>query len=109
MVSELIRYQPRSVNEALQPLLLGKPVALLVQDPKMFKKKRIGDPVLFITPSEVYGLGDDSLILALQGHGCQVEPKGRVKSTRIVLMGLSIGTAKVLTNELNKLWRHTNG
>ena len=92
MVSVLIPYQPSSVNKILQPLLEGKPVTLIVRDPKMFKKKSVGDPILFITPSEVYGPGGDTWILSLQGHGCQVVPKGNVKATRLVLMGLSSTT-----------------
>jgi hypothetical protein len=105
MYTELIKCQPSSVNEALLPLLIGKPVALLVRDKKMLRKKRIGDPVLFITPSEVYGLGSGSIVLAMQGYGCQVEPKGKVKAERLFMMGLSMHAAKVLTKQLNDLWR----
>ena len=95
-----------NVNESLLPLLTGKPVALLVTDEKLLKKKRIGEPVLFITPSECYGLGHGSLIFALQGYGCEVMPKGKVKAEYLYRLGLTMRGAKMLTKQINEMWRH---
>jgi len=105
MCAELVNYQPKNVNETLLPLLTGKPVAMLVTDEKLLKKKRIGTPVLFITPTECYGLGHGSLVLAMQGYGCEVMPKGEVKAQYLFRLGLTMRAAKMLTQQLNDMWR----
>lgn len=100
----LTESQLRDVNERLIPLLAGRPVTVLVRDPKLKKKRRIGSPVLFITPTECYGLGEDSLVFALQGYGCEVMRKGQVKAEYLYRMGLTMGASKLLTTLLNKMW-----
>lgn len=107
MYTELVDYQPAGTptTESLLPLKYGKPVALRVSDEKMMKKTRIGEhPVLFIIPTGHLGLGNDSLVFALQGYGCEVMRKNDIKPLHLNRIGLSMKAAKLLADELNYLF-----
>lgn len=104
MTLELVEYQPEAYSEKIRPLKYGQPVALLVDDPNTMKKRRIGKPVLFITPSSLYGLGAEYLVFALQGHGCEVMHRHKLKKLYLTRLGLSMKAAKLLINELNALF-----
>jgi len=91
-------------NELLLPLRFGKPIALKVTDSKMYTKRRVDMPILFITPTEVFGLGRSSLIFSLTGGGCEVMEKKNLKTVMLFRIGLTMRSAKVLVKELNSLF-----
>ena len=102
----LVENQPLPYNELLRPLKFNFPVALLVRDTAP-KKKRIGEPILFITPTRVYGSDDNNLVFALEGQGCEVMPRDKVKLIYLSRIGLSMQSAKLLKTELEKLYKDT--
>jgi|PlaIllAssembly_1097288.scaffolds.fasta_scaffold01478_6 hypothetical protein len=108
MSTKLVEYQHTTETptaESLNPLKYGRSVALRVTDDKMVKKTRIGlHPVLFIIPTSIIGVGNDSLIFALQGYGCEVMRKNDIKPLHLNRIGLSMKASKVLADELNKLF-----
>lgn len=104
MSTDLVITTTSKVRSSLQPLVYGQPVSLLVSDPKVRIKKRIGKPILFITPSEFYGLDGGSLIFALQGHGCEAMHKNKLKRSYLVRLGLSFRAARLLVSELSRLF-----
>ena len=106
MSKELIAYQPKndSIIESLTPLKFGNPVSFKVTDPSMRKKKRIKIPVLFIIPAVGLNLGTDSLIVAMEGYGCEVIPKYDIKPMSLYRVGLSMKASKILAKELNKIF-----
>ena len=110
MSTELGDAQPKESLESeamllLAPLKLGIPVVLSVKDKKIRRKKRIGIPMLFITPSSVYGLEPGSLVIGLQGGKCEVMKVEDIKLTYLYSMGLSMESARILKSEIIKLFQ----
>lgn len=102
---QLIEFkEPSEAVKRLQPLLRGKPVAFRVNDAKMFKKRRVSQPILTITPSTVYGMEGGVLIFAVTGHGCEAVPVTQLKPMALYRTGLSMRVAKFLVRELKELF-----
>ncbi|MCK5307068.1 MAG: hypothetical protein KAJ73_00520 [Zetaproteobacteria bacterium] len=72
----------------------------------MPKKRRIGDPVLFITPSSNYA-GEEadarSFVFSLQGGGCEVLNIDTAKASDLWRMGLTMQTSKMLLSEIKSV------
>lgn len=93
--------KPRS---RLQPLLSGRPVALLVNDAKTLSKKRVHDTILYITPLSLYGADRENYMFSMQGNGCEIVSIKSMKKTDLWRVGLSMRAAKLLLEELNELF-----
>jgi len=86
----------------LAPLRVGKPVALVVDDPRLPKRKRVDKPLLFITPIAVFGRVSSKLVVALQTHGCEVvDTAQEIKPMVFYRMGIGTKLAISLAAELN--------
>lgn len=115
--SALIQCQPEEYREdltkkLLTPLLRNLPVALLVKDKKLFVKKRVKKPVLFIIPAQIMGLDKRYLIIGLQGYGCEVVDTYRLRTFHFIRIGLSASAAKILVTTLKQMFtlgEHENG
>lgn len=92
-------------KKLLTPLREGKPVALIVDDPRLPKRKRIEKPVLFLTPLTVYGKLSTKLMVSLQTYGCEVvDTLEKITPTTFYRMGLSARLAGILADELNQVF-----
>ncbi len=86
----------------LAPLREGKPVALVVDDPRLPKRKRIEKPLLFLTPITGFGAPSTKLMVALQTYGCElIDTLEQVKPSAFYRMGLNMKLASLLAEELN--------
>lgn len=93
-------------SRLLAPLREGKPVALVVDDPRLPKRKRIEKPMLFLTPITVYGQLSTKLMVALQTYGCEViDTRETIKPAAFFRMGMNGKLAAVLAEELNLVFR----
>lgn len=88
----------------LYPLLQGKSVAFKVTDRRMMKKKRIGDPILFIVPGKALSMADETLLIALQGGGAEFVHRDKVTTALLIRIGLRLGPAKIMVRELKRLF-----
>lgn len=110
MTMSLVEYQrvkefeAPTAHEYLWPLKVGVPVVLKINDSKMRKKTRVAEPMMFITPSQNFHLGDGSLIVAITGFGCEVVPIDDIKPMAFYWAGLSMKASKLLSSELRKLF-----
>lgn len=88
----------------LKDLLEGKLVIYTVSDSRMLPKKRVVKPLLFLVPEALTGM-EGKLVVALWGQGCEVlDTTKPIKPLNLHMAGLSIGTAKVLSEALNTLF-----
>lgn len=87
----------------LDPLLLGRTVSLTVFDPRMHKKKRTQDVVVYLTP-----LGSDNLLVSVPGYGAEIVPTGDTKSVDLFRAGLSMQAARALADALNDVYKRGN-
>lgn len=91
-------------HSLLEPLLLGMPVALKINDSKMVSKKRIREKILLIAPTEAYGLPGNGLVFSIPGYGCEMFPSYEIDVLILFRMGITIKTAKALKTELERLF-----
>lgn len=93
-------------SKVLLPLLSGRPVTLTVSDVAVIKRKRIKEPVVFITPSTVYGLEGAALVISVQGGGCEIIDRSvAIKPMSVYRTGLSMRASRILASELNILFQ----
>lgn len=93
-----------SVQERLQTLANGVPVALLINDSNTISKKRVGDPVLYITPMALFKADPENLMFSMQGGGCEIMPVKSLKKIGLWRIGLSVRASTMLIKELNMLF-----
>lgn len=98
--------EPASVAHGLlNKLREGKSVVLVVDDPKLARRKRAEKPLLFFTPLSVYGPPSRLLSVSLQAHGCEIiDTSVEIKSLVFYRMGLGGKMSKALAHELNVLF-----
>lgn len=89
----------------LDPLLRGEPVILSISDPRLRKKRRVSQPMLIIHPFSEDGARVDKLLFSFPGYGCELLPVDEVKAERLYLMGLTYRSAKLLTNEVKRVFK----
>ena len=95
-------------DRVLWPLRRGEMVFLTVNDPKILRKERISVPTLML--AEMPMTDRVTLICALPGYGCEVMPVWDMRAGKLVRVGLSARSAKVLIRELEKLYEvHKDG
>lgn len=89
-------------SKLLTPLRKGKPVIIVVDDPRLPKRKRIEKPLLFLTPLTAYGPISTKLMVSLQTYGCEVvDTLEKIKPATFYRMGLSMKLSSVIADELN--------
>lgn len=107
MLGRLNQSRPNAsiAKTLLAPLREGKAVVLRVTDPRLPKRKRIVEPLLFLTPLGVYGGLSPRLMIALQTYGCEVcDTREPVLPVMLYRMGLSAKLSGVLASELNQVF-----
>ncbi len=108
MVLELTdgRLKTSIAKRLLAPLREGNTVLLVVNDPRLPKKKRVEKPLLFLAPMSVYGGPDDQIVVSLQAYGSEVfSTLEKITPAPFYRMGLSIKLASTLARELNLVFR----
>lgn len=106
MGTEVVKYRaPEKLNRLLAPLLDGKPVVVSVNVKRMRLKKRIGTPLLYITPLPVYGLPEYALLFSMPGYGSEAIPIKHITPTSLYRVGIPLKAAKILANELTVLFK----
>ncbi len=91
----------------LSRLASGNPVALVLDDRRLPKKKRAEKPVLFLTPVSVFGTVSPLLMVALQARGCEVvDTRREITAMPFIRMGISVTLSKALAVELNLVFNH---
>lgn len=104
---EHVTDEERFMQRLLSPLREGKPVCLSIKDSKMRTKPRIPNPVLFIIPTmDIFGVsvrGEDGLMFALQGGGCEVLPLADLNHTMLYRIGLTMHTSRTLVTAINRV------
>lgn len=90
----------------LAPLREGKPVALVLDDPRLPKRKRIEKPLLFLTPISAYGRVSTQLMVALQTFGCEVvDTLETIKPAVFMRMGIGSKLSVQIAGELNQVFK----
>ena len=100
---EVYSEEQKQMARLLWPLKDGTPVCLSVTDPMMRRKRRIPDPVLFITPSQAYGVDGGYLVFSLQGGGCEVLPLTDLNHTLLFRIGLSMNAARNIVMAIQRV------
>lgn len=90
----------------LRPLLQNKCVALAISDVKMYKKKRVKDPILLISPMSLYGLDKKQFLFSIPGYGSEIVDLDTVKAhTLSFRLGLTMKASNILINEIKSLFK----
>lgn len=102
----LLRFKNRTeisvATILLEPLREGKPVVLVVDDPRLPKRKRIEKPLLFLTPQSIYGEPSKKIVISFQTHGCEVvDTEMGVKTLELMRLGIGGKMAVALAKSLN--------
>jgi hypothetical protein len=103
------RKESTVASSVLAPLRQGKPVVLIVDDPRLPKRKRIEKPLLFLTPESLFGAPSTKLLASLQTHGCEVlDTRTAIKPIAFIRLGLSARLACSLAAELDLVFKQGN-
>lgn len=99
----LARTGEQTLYERLKPLLDGYPVAIQVLDKDQRTKKRIGQPLLVISPIKKLGVLH-GLMIGLQGFGCEFMLINDIRPMPFVRVGLTAKASKILVQSLIVLY-----
>lgn len=90
----------------LTPLRYGKPVMLVVDDPRLPKRKRIEKPLLFLIPQSVYGAPSTKLLVSFQTYGSEVIDTAKgIKPMELMRVGLGVKMAVSLAKSLDLVFK----
>lgn len=79
---------------------------LVVDDPRLPKRKRIEKPLLFLVPQTVWGAPSTKLIASFQTYGCEViDMASEVKPIQFIRIGLSAKMAVSLVKSLDQVFK----
>lgn len=86
----------------LAPLKKGYPVALMLDNPKGFGKKR--NPLLTLTPGILFGFRSNLVVVSVINNGSCIVQADSEKIADLILAGLPAQSARILMDRLNKLY-----
>ena len=82
---------------------------LVVDDPRLPKRKRIDKPLLFLIPQTVYGEPSTKLVVSFQTYGCEViDTSLGVKPLELMRIGLGVKMAVSLAKSLDLVFKKGN-
>ena len=105
----LIPYQGKQedhvsvVDLLLGPLTRGVPVVLVVEDPRLPKRKRLSRVRLYLVPMKKQDQSIE-IVAGLETYGCEVFDPHTVTRMSFIRMGLNTRLSTVMASELNKLF-----
>jgi hypothetical protein len=102
IVSKLIEDQRHSsaLQTLFSSLTKGKSVVLRVNDPRLMKKKRITDPLLFITPVAHF-----NVLVSMPGYGSElIDISKPIRLIQLMRLGLNAILSRALGDELTSLY-----
>ena len=93
-------------NQQLLPLVRGEPVILSINDPRLRRKKRIPNPMLYITPLSSNGEEVDTLMFSFPGYGCEIIGIEGITASQLYRVGLTFRSATLLTEAVKQVFNH---
>lgn len=96
----------KEASTSLGRLKHNEAVTFSVNDPRIIKKKRIGDTVLLhIAPFHNDAEGNSCFLFSMPGYGAEIMCVGSFKVSTLVRIGMSANSAKLLVKELDGLFQ----
>lgn len=103
ITARLIKDEPDVVRDLLSPLLLKKPVWLVVEDKRLPKKTRKYSTALCI---QYASDNNDWLLVAMPPYGAElIDLRVDLKPIVFVRVGLSVSLSTALVNSLKRILR----
>ncbi len=79
---------------------------LVVDDPRLPKRKRIEKPLLFLIPQSVYGAPSTKLLVSFQTYGSEVIDTAKgIKPMELMRVGLGVKMAVSLAKSLDLVFK----
>lgn len=93
-------------NQQLLPLMRGEPVILSINDSRLRRKKRIPNPMLYITPFSSNGEEVDTLMFSFPGYGCEIVEVRSITASQLYRVGLTFRSATSLTEAVKQVFNY---